>query len=480
MSIFGKKAGADPVDRSEILLSKDFADSGEELTEIEKTRRDLMVARLESFKREAAEQAATESSAPAPTATEPQKVTPVQVPQRHPESVQPVLTPKKPVVTQKPKEPKPVMLQPAGEVKAVHKSSVVKPPDEQASREVPPKPVSPVKDPVGANQQVIPNNIPQVKESDTGDSDSFITRSAIPRPSRKPPEPAKEPAKPAPEKLAEQTKPVSVDSTVSEKEKPTWRIKPKVESRVETPIQEKRVTEKPQQAIEEKPVWREPPKVETKVETPAPEKPEIKEPRPNIEKKPTTQGRSNVQSKIEELVDKKPVIETLLNEESDSMPAQDVSVQSDSPKTKDRVTQATESITREDDAQVNNTSKPQITLPYGEVPRKPAPADEVDKQIQEKSKEIISGYLEISGDPPQPAPAVSFEAADFKDPHDVAEASKAPEAEVRRYYPRSSGRYNHYDQYNQDTDKLIDDIMFGIVNADIVARRRQMTNPESE
>jgi len=245
------------------------------------------------------------------------------------------------------------------------------------------------------------------------------------------------------------------------------------------------VSEKTRQAIEEKTVWREPPKVETKVATPAPEKPEIKEPRPTIEKKPTTQVRSNVQAKIEELVNTKPVIvkpviETPYNTESDSKPAQDVSVQTDSPKTKNSVTQTTESITREDGAQLNHTSKPQITLPYGEVPRKTAPAHEVDKQIQEKPKEIILGYLEISGDPPQPTPEVSFEAADFKDPHDVAEASKAPEVEVRRYYPRSSGRYNHYDQYNRDTDKLIDDIMFGIVNADITARRRQMTKPESE
>ena len=89
MSIFGKKSGANPVDGSEVLLSEDFTDSGEELTEIEKTRRDLMVARLESFKREAAEQAAAESSKPIPIAAEPQPVKLVPVPQRPLESARP-------------------------------------------------------------------------------------------------------------------------------------------------------------------------------------------------------------------------------------------------------------------------------------------------------------------------------------------------------------------------------------------------------
>ena len=167
------------------------------------------------------------------------------------------------------------------------------------------------------------------------------------------------------------------------------------------------------------------------------------------------------------------------NKESDSKPAPEVSVRVDSPKPKESVTQATKPITGEDDTRVKNAAQPLITLPYGEVPRKTASQEQVDKQIQEKPREISPGDLEISGEPPKPASVVSFEAADFKDPRDVAEVSKAPEAEVKRFYPKSSGRYNHYDQYYRDRDKLIDDIMFGIVNADIAARRRQMTNPES-
>ncbi|MCP4712034.1 MAG: hypothetical protein GY869_25720, partial [Planctomycetes bacterium] len=172
MSIFGKKSGASPVDQSAAFLSGDLSDSGEELTEIEKTRRDLMVARLESFKQEATEQAAAESSTPAPITTEPQKMTPVQVPQRPPKSARPVLPPIKPAVTEKPNEPKSVALHPAGEVKDVHKSSVVKSPDQQVSKEVPSKPVLQVSGPVVANQPQISENIPQKKESETGESQS--------------------------------------------------------------------------------------------------------------------------------------------------------------------------------------------------------------------------------------------------------------------------------------------------------------------
>ncbi|MCP4706994.1 MAG: hypothetical protein GY869_00075, partial [Planctomycetes bacterium] len=152
-----------------------------------------------------------------------------------------------------------------------------------------------------------------------------------------------------------------------------------------------------------------------------------------------------------------------------------------SQNTQESTTQAAESITGEVDAQIKNAAKPKITLPYGEVPRKTASQEHVDldQQIQEKSQEIKPVDLGISVEPPPPAPAVSFEATDFKDKHDVAEPAKKTEVEVSRYYPKSSGRYNHYDQYNRDADKLIDDIMFGIVNADIAARRRQMTRPES-
>ena len=443
MSIFGKKTGANPADGSEVLLSKDFTDSGEELTEIEKTRRDLMVARLESFKREAAEQAAAES----------QKASPGQTPQRPPESVRPVSITKKPVFTEKPMVAKPVSRPPTGEIKAGHKSPVVQSPAEQVSREVPPKPVSPVKEPVGANQPMRPAIIPQVKDSDQGETDSFITRSATPRPSRKPPEPTKKPAKPipakpiAPEKSPEHTKPMSMDTKVSEKEKPAWRIKPKVESRDETQFPEKKAAKEIRQAIKEKPGWRAPPKGETEVKIPAP---------------------------------KKTAMETSQNEESDLKPAPEVSVPGDSQKTRESVTGTTESSTGPEDTQVKKLVMSPIALPYGEVPRKTGPTDEIETQIPEKPKEIRSGEWEISGAPPKSAAAVSFEAADFRDARDAEEAAKASEAGVIKFYPKSSGRYNHYDQYHQNRDKLIDDIMFGIVNADIAARRRQMTKPESE
>lgn len=39
----------------------------------------------------------------------------------------------------------------------------------------------------------------------------------------------------------------------------------------------------------------------------------------------------------------------------------------------------------------------------------------------------------------------------------------------------SIGPYNRYNQYNPTNDKLIDDIMFGIVNADIATHRRQLS-----
>jgi len=266
------------VDPSELLVSNDHADSGEKLTEIEKTRRDLMIARLESFKREAAQQAKTESTIPTPPATPPKKTKP---------------------------------------------------------RQLPPRP---------------PTTLPPENDSKTAASDSFITRSATPRPDRKPPETALAPPKPTPnksvtpEKSPEHTKLISSDAAESSNERPTWRIKPKVEADDQTPI------------------------------------------------------NNNLSSGIEQIVNKKP-------------------------------------------------SKPQVTLPYSEVP-------------------------------PKITPATNFK--DHHDPPKTPKIIKIPPIDRGRYYPKSSDRYNHYDQYHRNRDKLIDDIMFGIVNADIAARRHQMAQPQAK
>ena len=127
------------------------------------------------------------------------------------------------------------------------------------------------------------------------------------------------------------------------------------------------------------------------------------------------------------------------------------------------------------------TPPPEPSEPVSAAPEPPVVQEAIDEIPDEEPIESFSAAVDklpvVEEENDETIPMKPIEPASPP----VAEPIQEIPAELHVHqandqaHQTSIGPYNRYNQYNPTNDKLIDDIMFGIVNADIATHRRQLS-----